>query len=200
MAGVLFPEFKIVHFKIIAMTLSKRLITFLLPFFPIKASTQDHFNPGFVITISNEKIADSLKLSEGKLIATKSGRKKIYMPWEVKGFSINTLNYVSYSNDFYKEIISGAKAGLYQKLTDYRNEKMYNGTEMIGFVKTTEGRKGDYYVLLATQTKLELITKKNFNTYFITLFNGNDSLIAKIKNGSLNYDQVEEAISLFNKH
>ena len=182
------------------MKLNNRVIILLFPFFPITASMQDEFKPGFVITLSNEKITNSLKFFEGRLIAAASGRKKIYSPWDLKSFSIDTSNYISYSNDFYKEIISGAKAGLYQKLTDNRNEKMYNGTEMIGFLKTTEGRVGDYYVMLTTQTKLELITKKNFNTYFINLFNGNDTLISKIKNGGLKYDQVEEAMSLFNKH
>jgi hypothetical protein len=198
MAGALSPVFKIAHFNITAMKPSNRLIIFLLLFFPITASAQDTFKPGFVITVSNEKITGSFKLLNGKLIAETPGKNKIYRPWDVKSFSIGSSNYISYTNDFYKEIVSGEKAGLFQKLTDNRNEKMYNGAEMIGFIKTTEGRKGDFYVLQARETELKWVTRKNFDNYFIRLFNGNDSLISKIKNGNLGYEQIEEVITLFN--
>jgi hypothetical protein len=143
-----------------------------------------------------------VKLSSGekrKLIFLSSeNKRKVYTPSEIKNFSIDSINYISYCNDFYEEVSAGLKATLYKKITDYSSEKIYNGIEMVGFVKTMEGKRGDFYLLPAMATQLDLITKKNFKEYFSRLFNTNDSLISQVKNGNLEYSQIKKAVELYN--
>ncbi|HEU5164745.1 MAG TPA: hypothetical protein VFU29_04355, partial [Chitinophagaceae bacterium] len=91
------------------------------------------------------------------------------------------------------------KATLYKKITDYSGEKIYNGVEVVGFVKTMDGKRGDFYLLAAMTTQLDLITKKNFRDYFSKLFNSNDSLMSKVKNGNLGYSQIKKAVELYNE-
>ena len=91
-------------------------------------------------------------MSKGKLVGLSSTNAKTeYKPADVKSFKIDGDKYVSYSNDFYKEIVSGNKAGLYQKVSDNSYEKIYNGPEQVGFLKTTDGKVGDYYIHLANE-------------------------------------------------
>jgi hypothetical protein len=75
---------------------------------------------------------------------------------------------------------------------------MYNGAEVVGFVQTSEGRTGDYYVQIANESKLDHISKKNFRNYFSRLFSNNDSVSVKLKNDEIGYDQVKELVILYN--
>ena len=184
------------------MKLHIKLIVLVIYFFPNPLNAQTDFKKGFVITTGNEKIEGSIKESfraKGCIIFSSfDNKKKIYNPLAIKSFSMDGVNYISYCNDFYEEVVAGTKANLYRKVTDNKYEKMYNGNEVIGFVKTTVGKPGDFYLLLATETKLDLITKANFKNYFIKLSNANDSLISRIKDGSVAYSQIKTVVDLYN--
>lgn len=71
---------------------------------------------------------------------------------------------------------------------------------MIGFVKTTDGRIGDYYMQMAGQTDLVLVKKKDFKEYFSKLFSSNDTATSKIRNGTLGYDEITEAVRFYNSY
>ena len=183
------------------MKLSITSLFVLLSFFVTKAWTQTGFKKGSIVTTNDEELDISLKFAKGKVIALPPGkRQKVYTPGELKSFVIDTINYISYSNDFYQEIAAGKKAMLYQKITDNRNEAIYNGSEAIGFLKTTVGKIGDFYVLLATETKLELINEKNFKNYFSKLFIANDTLSSKIADERLSYHQIKDAVEFYNNN
>ncbi len=180
---------------------SARLILALISFLPLAVKTQTVSKNGSVFTSNGKEISDSLKLSKGKLISLSSiNLRKEYKPADVQSFIIDNLRYISYSNDFYKEIDSGNKAVLYQKISDNSREKNFNGPEVVGFLTTTEGRIGDYYVRLAGETKLDLITKKTFGNYFTKLFASNDSMVSKITTGALGYDQIKDAVDFYNTY
>ncbi len=180
-----------------------KLICFLALHLPLFGSAQEGFKHGFIITANGEKVEGSIKQlfkSMGKLVFISPANKKItYAPSALKGFSIEGRNYFSYAYDFYEEILYGEKAGLYKKATDNRSEPIYNGPEVVGFANTTEGKRGDYYILTISGMKLDLITEKNFKDYFIRLINDNDSLSSKIKDGSLGYSQIKTVVKRFNE-
>ena len=144
-------------------------------------------------------LSKNLSKKERLSIAASGNTNKTYAPSEVKSFTLDGINYISYSNDFYREITRGSKAQLYQKVTDNSGEKIYNGAEIVGYVTTTPGKRGDYYLTTAPGSNLDLITKKNFRDYFLKLFNNNESLVSKIKDKSLDYEQLKEAVDLYNK-
>jgi hypothetical protein len=177
-------------------------IIFFFLFFPVLTSAQSDFKKGLIVTTNNEKLEGTIKesfRSKGVIIfLSAGGNKKTYSPSDIQSFSIDTISFISYSNDFYKEISSGTKARLYQKVTDNSGKMLYNGTEAVGYIKTTEGRPGDYYLLLAAKTELDLITKKSFEKYFIDLLNENETLLTKIKDGTLGYTQIAKLIELYN--
>ena len=180
-----------------------KLMFLLIYFFPNQTTAQTTSSRDYIVTIGNEKVEGVVKLSpgeKGKLIFLSSeNKRKVYTPSGIKSFSIDSINYISYCNDFYEEVSAGLKAKLYRKITDCSGEKIYNGVEVVGFVKTMEGKRGDFYLLPATMTQLDLITKKNFRDYFSKLFNTNDSLISKVKNGNLEYSQIKKAVELYNE-
>ena len=164
----------------------------------IQLSSFAQANNGYIITSKNEKIELPLKLEKGKLIS-ENGKIKTYAPGEVNSFTMDGINYISYSNDFYKETISGPKAVLYEKVSNNSGQKIYNGAEVIGFVQTTEGKIGDFYVRLTNDSKLDHINKKNFRNYFSRLFTNNESIAMKLKNDDIKYEQVRDLVSLYNK-
>jgi hypothetical protein len=180
-----------------------KLMFLLIYFFPNQATAQTTSSRGSIVTIANENAEGVVKLSpgeKGKLIFLSSeNKRKVYTPSGIKSFSIDSINYISYRDDFYEEVSAGLKAKLYKKITDHSGEKIYNGAEVVGFVETTEGKRGDFYLLPATMTQLDLITKKNFRDYFSKLFNTNDSLLSQVKNGNLEYSQIKKAVELYNE-
>ena len=106
---------------------------------------------------------------------------------------------VSYLNDFYKEVFAtGNNTCLYRKASDNRGQGIYNGIEPVGFLKTIEGKVGDFYVLRTVETTFDLVTRNNFKDYFIGLFIANDRLVTKIRGGDLGYNKIEEAVVLYN--
>jgi len=181
------------------MKASIRAILILVFVLPLIARSQTNIRNAIIITGSNEEIKDSVRFSKGQLTSlSPSNTRKEYKPGDVKSFTIDSAKYVSYSNDFYKEIVSGGKAALYQKISNNSNEKIYNGPEPVGFLKTTEGRIGDYYILLAGETTFDLVTKKTFKEYFTKLFVDHESLLSKVKDGTLNYEQIGKSVELYN--
>jgi hypothetical protein len=167
---------------------------------PLATNAQTETKKGFVVTENDQRIEGQLQESfkKGKLVVTLPGNaRKTYAPSELKSFTLDDINYISHSNDFYKEIATGSKAQLYQKVTDNSGEKIYNGAEIVGYTTTTPGRRGDYY-LLRSGADMDLITKRNFRDYFLKLFSNNESLVSKIKDKSLDYAQLKEAVDLYN--
>ena len=170
-------------------------------FFPLASIAQSETKKGFVITENDQRIEGQLQESfkKGKLAVTlPDNSRKNYSPSELKSFNLDGVNYIAHTNDFYKEITSGNKAHLYQKVTDNSGEKIYNGAEIVGYVSTTPGKRGDYYLLQSAGASMDLITKKNFRDYFLKLFSNNESLVSKIKDKSLDYEQLKEAVDLYN--
>lgn len=177
------------------------LLLLLVSFFPKTLLAQTDFKKGFIVTANNETIEALLRFWKGKLIAIGSGKvHKIYNPAEVKRFSIGTMNCISYSNDFYKEVTTGITAGLYQKISNNSGELLYNGTEPIRFLETTNGTIGDLYILTEPGKQLVLISKKDFKDYYSKLLVTNNGLFARMKWESLTYRQIKKVLKVYDSN
>ena len=181
---------------------SIRLIAFLISFLPSSVFSQWNFKKGVIITASGEKIEGSISPSfkiNGKLtFLSGDNNKQTYKPFELKAFTVDSINYFSYSNDFYEELSTGPKATLYKKITDNSDERVYNGSEAVGFTKTTEGSKGAFYLRCGEEIKLDLIIRKIFKNYFARLFEKDEKTVSKIKDGRLDYGQLKNVVELYN--
>lgn len=178
------------------MKLNISIMVYIISLLPLIVSGQSNFQKGLIVMLNGDKIEDSVKLSNGKLKALKL--RKTFAPNELKAFTIATTNYLSYQNDYYKEVTSGVRITLYQKVTDNLDEEVFNGTEFVGFAETTEGKIGDYYIRQTSKAKLDHITKKNFSNYFLDLIASNDSIAIRIKSGGLGYQQIRDVADLYN--
>ena len=183
-------------------TIKSFLVGFCIFILPIFVNGQSDFKKGSVITSNSEELSGTIKesfKSKGTItFLSINGKKNVYSPWEIVSFNVDTVNFISYSNDFYKELSCGTKICLYQKVTNNRDKILYNGNEVAGFAKTTEGKAGDYYVLAMGKKDLDLITKTTFAKYFLDLSKDNNVLQEKIKDGSLGYTQIVKVVELFN--
>lgn len=178
------------------------LSTIILFLFELKSIGQPNFSKGVIVKSNNEseegEILTSFNAGGSITFKTQGNKKVTYAPSQLKSFSVDSINYLSYSNDFYKEIVNGKKACLYQKCTDNSNNKIFNGAQFVGFVKTTAGKIGDFYFCFSNKSTLDLVTRRNFKVYFADAINEDNSLHLMVKNGEIDFAQIKKMVELLN--
>ncbi len=175
------------------------LITALLSLSTLVVSAQTE-TKGTIVTSANEILEGSIKdqmQKKGTILFTNAtGSKKLYSPSDISGFTINGVKYVSYANDFYKEVATGGKASLFIRVTDNSGKTIYNGAEPV--VLATEGKSGDYYLQVKTDSKFNLVTKKNFANVIGSVCADCLSVQSDIKSGQLSYAQITKVVEQYN--
>lgn len=159
------------------------------------------YENGSVILANNTKLEGFVKeslSSKGTIsFILNSGAKKTYSVSELNGFSFKTETYIVYSNDFYKTVVGGSKASLYQKQSNNSGKLLYNGSDAFT-ATTTDGNIGDLYVKLNNSDDLLLVNGKNFETVLSKEFASCNSIIADIKSKQLDYAQLTKVVEKFN--
>lgn len=173
------------------------IMTGMLPMM-VAAQTE---TKGTILTTANETVEGTIKDQLQKrgtiLFVNASGNKKLYTPADIAGFTFNGVKYISYASDFYKEVAAGNKAILYIRVTDNNGKLLYNGAEVVT-VATAEGKYGDYYLQLKADSKLNLVTKKNFKEVMATLCADCIAVQTGIQSGQLDYTQITKAVEQYN--
>ncbi len=156
---------------------------------------------GTILTSTNETLEGSIKdqmQKKGNILFTAStGSKKLYSPSDISGFTINGIKYVSYANDFYKEVSSGSKASLFIRVTDNSGKTIYNGAEPV-VLATADGKFGDYYIQVKSDSKFNLVSKKNFAEVIGSVCADCRTVQSGIKSGQLGYDQIAKVVEQYN--
>ncbi|NCT93846.1 MAG: hypothetical protein GXC72_05455 [Chitinophagaceae bacterium] len=162
---------------------------------------QENLPQGTLHTTTGEKIEgrikDQLKTKGTILFYTADGSKKVVFPADVLGFTLGGVNYISYASDFYKEIVSGKKSGLFQRATDNSGKLLYNGAEAVT-VTTAEGKSGDFYLRVSSRSTLDLVTKKNFSEVLGNVYKDCSALAAEVKAGQSGYEQLAKLVEKYN--
>lgn len=183
----------------------KKMITSLLlaavGFGPVTAQNTADFQKGAVLTAANETLEGTIRDQAAKkgtiLFQSASGRKTIYSPAEIAGYTLNGNHYISYASDFYKVLVAPGKAGLYQRVTDNSGKMLYNGAEVVT-VTTAEGKAGDYYIQLQSDNKWIRVTQKDFEATALTIFADCGTVVLAIKNKQLDFTQLAKLLEQYN--
>lgn len=167
----------------------------------VTAQTSSDFQKGSVLKAGNEIIEGSIRDQAAKkgniLFQSGTGKKTVYTPAEISGYSISGITYISYASDFYKVLVTPGKAGLYQRITDNSGKLLYNGAEVVS-VTTAEGKAGDLYVQVQAEGKWTRITPKDFETTASALFADCASVVTAIKNKQLDHTQLSKLVQQYN--
>lgn len=166
-----------------------------------EAQSASDFQKGTVLTATNETLEGTIRDQAAKkgtiLFQSASGKKIMYSPAEIAGYNLNGSHYISYASDFYKVLVAPGKAGLYQRVTDNSGKMLYNGAEVVT-VSTAEGKAGDYYIQLQSDSKWIRVTQKDFEATVSSLFSGCAAVTDAVKNKQLDYTQLSKLVEQYN--
>lgn len=183
----------------------KKMIASLLlaavSFSYVGAQSTSDFQKGTVVTAANETLEGSIRDQAAKkgtiLFQSVSGKKTMYSPAEIAGYNLNGSNYISYASDFYKVLVAPGKAGLYQRITDNSGKMLYNGAEVVS-VTTAEGKAGDYYIQLQSDSKWIIVSQKDFESTATAVFANCASVVTAIKNKQSDFTQLAKLVEQYN--
>jgi hypothetical protein len=177
------------------------LVILGLGFNALKAQAPAGYENGSLVLANNTKLEGFVKESLGSKgtvsFVSTAGTKKTYSVSELNGLSVKTDLYIVYSNDFYKSIVKGPKANLYQKQSNNSGKLLYNGADAFT-ATTTPGNIGDLYLQLNNSDDLVLVNVKNFESVISKEFASCNSVISDIKSKQLDYTQLSKAVDKFN--
>lgn len=164
-------------------------------------TTSSDFQKGSIVTANNETLDGTIRdqtKSKGVIqFEASGGKKKIYSPAELSGFTVNGSTYVSYASDFYKLIVPAGKAALYQRVTDNSGKMLYNGAEVVS-VSTAEGKYGDYYVQVKANSKWVRVTAKDFETNLSAALSDCALVVGSIKAKEYDFSKLAQLIEKYN--
>jgi hypothetical protein len=167
----------------------------------VGAQSISDFQKGTVLTAANETLEGTIRDQAAKkgtiLFQSATGKKTVYSPAEIAGFTLNGSSYISYASDFYKVLTAPGKAGLYQRVTDNSGKLLYNGAEVVS-VTTAEGKAGDLYVQIGVGNKWIRITQKDFETTAAAAFADCASVLSAIKNKQSDITQLAQLVQQYN--
>ncbi len=161
------------------------------------------FKTGYIILNDNTRkegfVKDNFKSKAAVIFQDADGKKTTYSGNDIKETGIEGTIYISYSSDFFKLVSSGAKASLFQKVTDASGQIIFNGSEAVGVSSGSEGAVKDFFIRTSKDNALHLITKKNFQAAISTYCADCPTVTESIKNNSTSYEKLEELIQLYNQ-
>ena len=177
------------------------VIAFFLAINVFAQSNTTDFLPGSFTSFSNEKTTGTVKQQFKQrgaiMFATSNGKKTLYSPNEIQGFEINGEQYISYSGDFYKLLVTGAKLNLLQKVTDNSGKIYYNGSQAIATIGV-EGKLNDYYLQQTANDGFYHINAENYKTVAEQVFASNATILAAIKSNQTDYSKLAESVTKVN--
>lgn len=161
------------------------------------------FKTGYIILNDNTRkegfVKENFKSKAAVIFQDADGKKTTYNGNDIKEAGIDGITYISYSSDFFKLVSGGAKASLFQKVTDASGQVIFNGSEAVGVSTGSEGAIKDFFIRTSKDNSLHLVTKKNFRSVISTYCADCLSVTESVKNNSAGYENLEELIQLYNQ-
>ena len=139
---------------------------------------------------------DNIKKASAIVFLDSAGNKKEYDGNNIHTITIDTLNFICIKGDFFKVLCAG-KINFLQKAGNAAGKPVYNGSEAM-FTNGTEGKIGDYFVY--SNTKLQLLNKKNVGSFITTDLASCAEAIQKAKAINGDMAKIGEAVDTFNNY
>ncbi|MBI5373543.1 MAG: hypothetical protein HZA79_16080 [Sphingobacteriales bacterium] len=170
---------------------------------PLGAQPPAGFKAGYIITADGIRqdgfIKENFKSKASFVFQTAAGKKTTYGGNAVNEVNVEGVSYVSYANDFFKVVRTGAKASLLQKVSDATGKVIYNGTEAAGISSGTEGRINDTFIKTSAQPAFTLVNKDNLNEVISDLFPDCPAILSAAKAGQFQYNELENVVTRYNE-
>jgi hypothetical protein len=187
----------------------KQLFSLLLLSFSLASLTQavnaqapTGYKPGYIIHADGTRqegfIKESFKSKASLQFQSSDGKKSILNGDAVKEAGIEGTVYITYLSDFFKVIHEGAKASLYQKVSDASGKVIYSGTDVVGINPGTEGSINDHFIRTSAGTGPVLITRKNFAEMFSTHCADCPAVVEGVKTNKFTFEEIEKAVRVYN--
>lgn len=161
------------------------------------------FKTGYIILNDNTRkegfVKENFKSKAAITFQGTDGKKTTFTGNDIKEAGIEATTYTSYSSDFFKLVSSGAKASLFQKVSDASGQIIFNGSDAVGVSSGSEGAIKDFFIRTSKDNTLHLITKKNFESAISTYCADCPAVTERIKNNSASYEKLEEVIQQYNQ-
>ncbi len=166
----------------------------------VNAQVPAGFQKASITLANNQQLEGSIK--EGGIIkgtvqfVGANGSKKNFSAAELNALTVNGDSFLALTNDFYKVQVNG-KASLLQKQSDNSGKMLFNGSEAT-VASTTEGKIGEWYLLIAANGDLHLLGKKNFDIVLGTALADCPALMVDLKAKQISYEQLAQAVTKYN--
>lgn len=141
-------------------------------------------------------VKDNIKKGAVVFVDDKGGNKQLFYSNEINAVVIDSANYVSVKNDFFKTICSG-KICFLQKASNISGKTIYNGSEAI-ILPGTEGKIGDYFSY--SNNELTLINQKTVDAFINNQLSSCTQAAEKAKSINGDIAALADAVTIYNSY
>lgn len=128
-----------------------------------------------------------------------AGKKTSYAASDLQEVGIAGDRFITYKDDFFKQISSGTRVAVFQKVSDASGKVIYNGSQAVGVSAGTDGAVSDYFFRKSGDTGLAWISRKNLGQTLAVFFADCSTLADQVKNDTPGYTTVPDLAARYNQ-
>lgn len=175
----------------------------LLTAYVAGAQAPSGYTAGYIIGPDQVKIEgfvkEKFKSKAGIEFQTVAGKKSTYAASDLQEVGIAADRYITYKDDFFKQLMSGTRVTVFQKVSDASGKVIYNGSQAVGVSAGTDGALADYFLRKSGEEGLTWVSKKNLGQTLATFFADCNKLAEQVKKDTPAYATVPELAAQYNQ-
>lgn len=179
------------------------LVISLLTVHVATAQVPSGYTPGYIIGPDQVKtdgfVREKFKSKAVIEFQTAAGKKTSYAASDLQEVGISADRYITYKDDFFKQLLSGTRVAVFQKVSDASGKVIYNGSQPVGVSAGTDGALADYFLRKSGDTQLAWISKKNLGQTLAAFFADCSTLADQLKKDTPAYATVPELAAQYNQ-
>lgn len=167
------------------------------------AQAPSGYTAGYIIGPDQVKIEGFVKEKfKSKAVIefqTAAGKKSSYAASDLQEVGIAADRYITYKDDFFKQLMSGTRVTVFQKVSDASGKVIYNGSQAVGVSTGTDGAVADYFLRKSGEAGLTWVSKKNLSQTLTAFFGDCNTLAEQVKKDTPAYATVPELAAQYNQ-
>lgn len=167
------------------------------------AQAPSGYTAGYIIGPDQVKIEgfvrEKFKSKAGIEFQTAAGKKTSFAASDLQEVGIAADRYITYKDDFFKQLMSGTRVTVFQKVSDASGKVIYNGSQAVGVSAGTDGALADYFLRKSGEEGLTWVSKKNLGQTLATFFADCNKLAEQVKKDTPAYATVPELAAQYNQ-